>query len=426
MLADVFITLARRRFAELAAAMLCTATALAQPASSPIAALRTSPVEKFAVNPGFRDWAPSVVSGTTIVAGNSSNRGGLYAIDTVSGKLKWTARPIGLARGNPFVATAPAIAGDLVIAPMAQTLVAVTLSTGKEAWRGPQTAPGAAVAAGAGTAFVMGEDRVFYAVDAATGRTKWTIPFARSGSCEAVPVWRDGTVYLSAAVLVTAADANKAASYYTHVLAIDAATGKERWRYPAAPVAGNNVGVCLTQPIVAGNTLFGTAESTLHAVDATTGKDRWSVEIRRPVEGRVRAVELSGLVDGGPVLAGITSGFLIAFDKATGQTAWEVKGQYRTNNPSTAVANKVLYFQGHPGAEPASEVQGRIVYQGGKPVPTVPVLPGGRLNAIDLDTREILWSFSRPTVEPNWPFGFVSPVDGGLWVDSYQALVKLQ
>ena len=84
------------------------------------------------------------------------------------------------------------------------------------------------------------------------------------------------------------------------------------------------------------------------------------------------------------------------------------------------------YFQGHPGAEPATEDPGRVVYQGGKPRPTAPALPGGRLNAIDLDTRTILWSFSRPTAEPHWPFGFVSPVNGGLWVDSYQALVKLQ
>lgn len=44
--------------------------------------------------------------------------------------------------------------------------------------------------------------------------------------------------------------------------------------------------------------------------------------------------------------------------------------------------------------------------------------PAG-LNALDLDTRAILWSFSRPTAEPNWPFGFVTPVGGGLWVDSY-------
>jgi len=82
--------------------------------------------------------------------------------------------------------------------------------------------------------------------------------------------------------------------------------------------------------------------------------------------------------------------------------------------------------QGHPGAKPTTGSQGGIVYQGGKPVEQTPVLPGGHLNAIDLATRTVLWSFSRPTAEANWPFGYVTPVDGGLWVDSYQALVKLQ
>ena len=96
------------------------------------------------------------------------------------------------------------------------------------------------------------------------------------------------------------------------------------------------------------------------------------------------------------------------------------------DNPSTAAAGGVLYVQGHPGAKPASEVQDRIVYQGGKPVETVRALPLGVLNAIDLATHSVLWTFSRPTAEANWPFGYVTPVDGGLWVDSYQALIKLQ
>ena len=117
-------------------------------------------------------------------------------------------------------------------------------------------------------------------------------------------------------------------SSYTHLIAIDAATGKERWRYPSAPIPGNNIGVCLEQPLISGNTIFGTVSTTLHAVDLTTGKDRFApVEVRRPVEGRERAVEVGGLVDAGPVLVGLTSGYLIAFDKATGKTAWEVKGQ---------------------------------------------------------------------------------------------------
>jgi len=43
------------------------------PANAP---LRTAPTEKFTVNPGGRDWAPAVLAGTTIIGGNSSNRGG--------------------------------------------------------------------------------------------------------------------------------------------------------------------------------------------------------------------------------------------------------------------------------------------------------------------------------------------------------------
>src|SRR6187397_2737561 len=109
--------------------------------------LKTAPTEKFTVNPGFRDWAPTVLAGTTIVGGNSSNRGGLFGVDAMAGKLKWTFRPTGTASGNPFVATAPAVSGGLVIVPMGNTLVAVTIATGREAWRGPQTALQAGAAA---------------------------------------------------------------------------------------------------------------------------------------------------------------------------------------------------------------------------------------------------------------------------------------
>ena len=125
-----------------AVAALCGALTVAQTTSA-IAPLRTAPGEKFTVNPGFRDWTPTVLAGTTIIGGNSSNRGGLFAVDVVAGKLKWTFRPSGTASGNPFVATAPALSGNLAIAPMGNTLVAVTIATGREAWRGPATAQSA-------------------------------------------------------------------------------------------------------------------------------------------------------------------------------------------------------------------------------------------------------------------------------------------
>jgi outer membrane protein assembly factor BamB len=404
-----------------------TALAFAQSSPAPLNPLRTAPTEKFTVNPGFRDWGPATLAGTTILSGNSSNRGGLFAVDTVTGKLKWSARPTGTASGNPFVSTAPAVSGDIVLTPMGNTLVAISLATGKELWRGPQIEQGATVAAGGGLAYVMGEDSHFHALDPATGREKWNVAFTRGGgSCESVPVARDGIVYVNGSLLVTPADANRSASYHRSLFALDATTGQERWRYSPAESVGRG-GICFTQPIVTADTFFGVASATLYAVNLATGRERWKpLEVRRPVEGRERAVKVFGLVDAGPVLVGLTPGTMIAFDKASGRTAWEVPGQYRENFPSTAVAGGVLYFQGHPGATPASPNQGTITYVGGRPVPSVPALPLGRLNALDLETRAILWSFSRPTAEANWSFGFVTPVDGGLWVDSYQALVKLQ
>ena len=370
----------------LAVVTLAGALAIAQPAT-PIAALRTTPTEKFTVNPGFRDWARPVMTGTTIIAGNSSNRGGLFAVDTVAGKLKWTLGPTGTASGNPFVATAPAVSGDLVIVPMGNTLVAASIATGREAWRGPKTALQAVVAADNGLAFVLGEDENFHALDAATGREKWTQPFQRRGSCSSLPVAKGGSVYV-------VRDQN--------LVALDATTGAERWKYPTS--------LCPEDPLVSGDNYFAIGSQKLYGINLTTGRELWApIEVRGQVDGRDRFVEIGGLVDAGAVVIGVTPVSVMAFDKATGKIAWQIAGQYRPNFPSTAVAGDVLYVQGHPGKTPSN-----------------PALPGGNLNAIDLKTRNVLWSFSRPTAEANWNFGFVTPVDGGLWVDSYQALVKLQ
>ena len=158
--------------------VIALGSALAQTVPG-VTALRTAPVEKFTVNGGFRDWAPTVLVGTTIMGGNSSNRGGLFAVDTVSGKLKWTFRPAGTASGNPFVATAPAVSGGVAIAPMGNTLVAVTIATGREAWRGPATAQSAAVAADGGATLFPARTR--------TSTRSMPRPDARNGRCRFHP-----------------------------------------------------------------------------------------------------------------------------------------------------------------------------------------------------------------------------------------------
>ena len=382
--------------------------ALAQPEPQPIRPLRTAPAEKLTVNPGFRDWSPATVAGTTILAGNQTGRGGLFAIDMLSGKVKWAHRP-DFSTGTASVSTPPAVSGGIVVIPYATAypgaVVGLSLATGKEVWRGPDPVQDAAVAVNAGLAYILGKNGVFYALDVATGREKWKVTFANRGGCASRPIVRDDIIYLTASADATPGDAAKKAGNY--LFALDAKTGQERWRYRAeAPYVHDCV--CLRQPVVTADTIIAAGESYLYAVQRATGRERWKpVEVRRTVEGRDRPVEVQGLVDAGPVLIGMTSTFLIAFDKGSGRTAWEIPGQYRETQPAMAVAGNVLYFQGSPGSKPAKA-------------------PSGTLHALDLDTRGILWSFSRPTAEANWAFGHVTPVDGGLWVDSYQALVKLQ
>jgi eukaryotic-like serine/threonine-protein kinase len=392
----------------IAGAAFCTVWVFAQSESSILLPLRTAPTEKLTVNPGFRDWSPTTVAGTTILGGNQTNRGGVFAIDMVSGKVKWTYQPV-FSTGTASVSTPPAVSGDIVITPFAMAypgaVVGVSLATGKEVWRGPDPAQGAAVGVKGAVVYLLGKNGIFYALEAATGRERWKVALADRGGCASRPIVRDDTIYLTGSASATPGDAGKPAG--SCLFALDANTGQERWRYRAeAPYV--QAGVCLRQPIVTADTIYAAGENRLYAVNRATGRDRWApVEVRRPEDGRDRPVEVHGLVDADSVVIGMTSGFLIAFDKASGRTAWEIAGQYSTSSPSTAVAGNVLYFQGSPNSKPAAA-------------------PRGTLHALDLGTRTILWSFSRPTAEPNWPFGSVTPVDGGLWVDSYQALVKLQ
>src|SRR5690349_6017392 len=98
--------------------VFCGIVLLAQTETTPIAPLRTTPAEKLTVNPGFRDWSPITVAGNTIVGGNQTNRGGVFAIDAQTGKVRWTFRPV-FNGGTAAVSTAPAVDGDLVITPFA-------------------------------------------------------------------------------------------------------------------------------------------------------------------------------------------------------------------------------------------------------------------------------------------------------------------
>ena len=169
---------------------LLAGSALAQDLVAPVRPLQSSQVEKFTINAGVRDWGPSTLSGGLLLAGSPSGSAGLFAVDTASGKLKWHFSP---ARINGSVSTPPAVAGSLVLAPFGAAnpgaVAAVSLASGKEVWRGPDPATGAAVVTHDGLAYVVAKDGLLHALDAATGRSVWQVAFARkSARCVSWPV----------------------------------------------------------------------------------------------------------------------------------------------------------------------------------------------------------------------------------------------
>lgn len=380
--------------------------AIAQTDPRAVQPLRTAPVEKLTVKPGVRDLGPAVLAGGTLYLGAQTGPAGLFAIDAATGKLRWTFRPATI---NGSVSTLPAIVGTLVIAPYGSAnpgaVIAVSAATGKEVWRAVDPSAYSAVVAEGERVFVVSKDCTLDALAAATGQAQWKTPlrFVPGGACTTSPVVRDGTVY--AQIMARAPEGTSGRLNARYIAAFDSATGQERWRHgPQHPAYRQ--GAEPRTPVVTDGAVYFAGENALYALDRATGQPLFApVFLRRVINGRERMATLDGVIDGGSTLIGATEVSLIAFDKGSGRVVWELPGRFSPARLSLAVALSVLYFQG--GLDGA------------------PDFPG-TLHALDMTTGTRLWSFTRRTKDPDWSFGAILPVDGGLWVDAYAALLKLQ
>ena len=134
---------------------------------------------------------------------------------------------------------------------------------------------------------------------------------------EATPLVADGTLYTTGA--------------WSRVYAIDAVTGKERWRFdPQVPGAAArnaccdvvNRGVALWK----GRVYVGTIDGRLIALDAKTGKPVWetlTVDPSKPytITGAPRVVKDKVIIGNGGADLGVR-GYFSAYDAATGELVW--------------------------------------------------------------------------------------------------------
>lgn len=226
---------------------------------------------------------------------------------------------------------------------------------------------------------IVDDGKVYYgskegylvAVDAITGEERWRFDVG-GAIIRASPVIQDGTLYLGAGFTM---------------IALDPATGQERWRKPIE-FAGSS------SPVVANGVVYVCSEQgTLYTFDAATGEPGWTF----PVEGLFFS---SPAFADGSIFLGSDNGEVYALDTETGRQRWRASTDGAVF-ASPAVAGGVVYVSSKSGmlfAFDALTGQERWSFNaGGDSSPAIvgeTVYVGsddGGMHAVDARTGESRW-----------------------------------
>jgi outer membrane protein assembly factor BamB len=159
-------------------------------------------------------------------------------------------------------------------------------------------------AIGYGRVYLAQQKGLFFALNAETGRVSWR---KSNGRCAASsPTVGKGLVYVSYMHHVECLQGQEGADGF--VVAWDAQTGKERWRYKTAPVESS--------PLLHGNRVYvGAWDHGVHALNAKTGKRIWRFQANNEVN-------TSAAWWRGRIIIGDDSGTLYALSAKTGRLLW--------------------------------------------------------------------------------------------------------
>jgi outer membrane protein assembly factor BamB len=258
----------------------------------------------------------------------STNSGKLTAISMKTGKKAWR-----YASGR-CVAASPAL-GDqqhgTVYAVFlnkppcnakhgAGSVVAFSAGVGKIRWRKPIGASETSPLLVGNTLFVGDWNGRVWALDARSGRTKWVS--GSHGPIKGAIAYSDGRLYVG--------------SYDGHLYCIGAAHGREIWRAKAQSRLYGHARFYSTPSLAYGRVYIGGTDGKVYSFGAASGKLAWS----HSTGGYVYA---SPAVANRTVYIGSYSKKFYALDAATGTVKWT----YKTNAPisgSATVIGNVVYF----------------------------------------------------------------------------------
>jgi outer membrane protein assembly factor BamB len=176
-------------------------------------------------------------------------------------------------------------------------------------------------AVGYGRVYLAQQKGLFFALDAETGRPDWKKSLGRCAASS--PTIGRGVVYVSYMHHVECLQGQEGADGF--VVAWDADTGRELWRYRTAPVESS--------PLLRGRRLFvGSWDHGVHALNARTGKRIWRFEADNEVN-------TSAAYWRGRIFIGSDSGTLYALSAKTGRLLWSQRsgsGEFWYATPTVA------------------------------------------------------------------------------------------
>ncbi|MFF6778582.1 PQQ-binding-like beta-propeller repeat protein [Streptomyces sp. NPDC012637] len=254
---------------------------------------------------GRRQFKTRDVAWSMAVAGgriHASDGPTLYALDALDGSERWRLHT------DAWVYSLQVDRGTVVTGTRGGGVQAWEASNGAKLWEitGAQTdfetVEGGPAVHG-DTVYVWRDARLL-ALDARTGAERWSYPIGDAASCAQVPVRvapaEDGCVYVAAG---------------TRVLSVDVASGHVRWHFEAPAVFLSPPAFAPGPAVTGGGVYLADHLGTVYALDATTGKDRWRIatEPRQSTE--------PVLIAAGHVHVGSGSA-LYTLDAVTGTPKW--------------------------------------------------------------------------------------------------------
>ena len=231
------------------------------------------------------------------------------------------------------------------------------------------------------------------ALDPVTGETLWEVDAERCTASS--PAAAGKVVYVALMDPLPCGRHDRQAPGF--VLALDAATGEELWRFEA--------GLVESSPLVANSQVYvGTWDNAVYAIDAESGEEAWSFETNARVRGGVAFRQNT-------IFVASTDNNVYALNARNGQLRWTAETQdgFRT---TPSVSQGRVFVGNTDGSVYAIDAEaGTIVwtYPTGGPVLGTPAVAAetvyassqdGTLYAIDADGGGLRWSFAAGSPLP--------------------------